>query len=212
MNSRTAILAKLRAAQSPFPTVAAPTDHISVTPIEGLPQEALKARFVREATLLAAVVHQPESNEAAIATVLELIGDDSSVLAWDDLPLTGLEEALSDANITRAHPRDGSVRVGITGAAAALAATGSLVVSSGAGQPRSASLLPATHIALITDAHLLPNFEAWVALQRADGTAAFRAIANTVLISGPSRTADIAMELILGMHGPRSLHIIFCPA
>lgn len=47
--------------------------------------------------------------------------------------------------------------------------------------------------------------ESWLAQKRLND---IRAASNVVIISGASRTADIAMELILGMHGPRELHII----
>lgn len=211
MTSRDAILGRLRAARRPFPDISAPTDHLPMSPIADTDNAILKARFIAEAELLSATIHQPESVEAALDTIFEIIGEEKQVIAWEELPLPALHAALIAKGVTLADVRDSAVRVGITGASAALAATGSLVVTSGAGKPRSASLLPPIHIALITENQLLPNFESWVALQRAEDLATFRATANTVLISGPSRTADIAMELILGMHGPRALHIIFCP-
>jgi L-lactate utilization protein LutC len=211
MTSRERILERLRNARRPFPDIPAPTNHRAVSPIIETGTAALKARFVTEAELLSATVHQPDTVEAALDTIFEIIGEEKAVIAWEELPLPTLHTALAAKGILRAEVRDASVRVGITGATAALAATGSLVVTSGAGKPRSASLLPPIHIALITEKQLLPNFESWVAQQRTDHLETFRATANTVLISGPSRTADIAMELILGMHGPRVLHIIFCP-
>jgi L-lactate dehydrogenase complex protein LldG len=211
MTSRDAILGRLRAARRPFPEISAPTDHLPISPIVDTDRAALKTRFIAEAELLSATIHQPESMEAALDTIFEIMGEETQVIAWEELPLPSLHAALTAKGVTFANVRDSSVRVGITGASAALAATGSLVVTSGAGKPRSASLLPPIHIALITESQLLPHFESWVALQRAEELDSFRATANTVLISGPSRTADIAMELILGMHGPRALHIIFCP-
>lgn len=211
MTSRDAILGRLRAARRPFPDIPAPTQHLPISPMADTDSAALKTRFIAEAELLSATIHQPENVEAVLETIFEIIGEEKKVIAWEALPLPSLHAALTAKGVTLADVRDSAVRVGITGASAALAATGSLVVTSGAGKPRSASLLPPIHIALITENQLLPNFERWIALQRAEGLATFRATANTVLISGPSRTADIAMELILGMHGPRALHIIFCP-
>ena len=50
----------------------------------------------------------------------------------------------------------------------------------------------------------MPTFETWMAAQDLDQ---FRSASNVVLISGPSRTADIANELVMGVHGPGSVQI-----
>jgi L-lactate dehydrogenase complex protein LldG len=105
-------------------------------------------------------------------------------------------------------PDDASVEVGITGASAALAATGTLVLVSGKGRPRSPSLLPPIHIAVVKTDQIETTLERWVEQQRKDGLDTLRASSNVILISGPSRTADIAMTLVMGMHGPKKMHII----
>ena len=81
---------------------------------------------------------------------------------------------LDSLGVSVAEPNDGDVRVGITGATAALAATGSLVLESGAGRPRSASLLPDVHIALMTADQLHNDLEDWQLAQQASGYPAFR--------------------------------------
>ena len=95
----------------------------------------------------------------------------------------------------------------ITGVSTALAATGSLVLESGAGRYRSSSLLPDLHIALMTPERLLPDLEGWQEAQQARGYPAFRESSNTVIVTGPSKTADIGQQLIKGAHGPREVHI-----
>lgn len=211
MTSREKILGKLRAARAPFPDVAPPTVPLAVTPLEGASRADLVERFVAEATKVLATVYQPTTEAEAVQTVLRVIGDDAAVMTWDQLPLAGVQAALVAQGTQVIPVPDATVRVGVTGVRAALAATGSLILTSGAGRARAASLLPPVHIALVRTGQILPTFEAWVAQQRAEGLATFRNTANTVLITGPSRTADIAMELILGMHGPREVHIVLCP-
>ncbi|MEZ4518784.1 MAG: lactate utilization protein [Chloroflexota bacterium] len=100
------------------------------------------------------------------------------------------------------------MRVGLTGADAGLAATGSLVLQSGSGRYRAASLLPPLHIAVLTADRIVPDLENWWTQQRAAGLDQVRQRSNIVVITGPSRTADIAMQLVMGMHGPRELHLI----
>jgi L-lactate dehydrogenase complex protein LldG len=91
---------------------------------------------------------------------------------------------------------------GLTAVDAALAETGSLVVSSGPGRSRMVSLLPPVHIALVPASSLTPDLFTWTA---ARGQAVPAAL---TLISGPSKTADIEQTLAIGVHGPKRLIVI----
>jgi L-lactate dehydrogenase complex protein LldG len=76
---------------------------------------------------------------------------------------------------------------------------------SGAGRPRLASLLPPVHVALVRRAQIVASLGAWLDEQPTRPAEA----ANCVVITGPSRTADIEMTLTRGVHGPRSIHVVF---
>jgi len=207
--SRDAILQRLRSA-GPFQEIDEPADPIRVVPIEDRSLEWLLARFIGAAEKLACVVHQPAGAEDAVRVILEIVDRNSPILSWDlkHVPLPGLEEALATAGIARSQEPNASARIGLTGADAALSATGSLVLSTGPGKPRAASLLPPVHIAVLQPGRILPDLESWVAKQREKGLRAFRDMSGAMVISGPSRTADIAMQLTLGMHGPKTVHVL----
>jgi len=208
-NTRDQILAKLRAAQQPFTDVPPFENPRAVVPITDHSPAALLALFVQEAEKLGCMVYQQPEAES-IAQILALIGDDKTILSWDfkhiPLPKLAHELAVQGIKVAESPTQDG-VRVGITGADALLAGTGSLVVCSGAGKPRATSLLPDVHIAVARASQLVADFETWTAQQKSSGQSAYRVPANTVIISGPSKTADIAQELIKGAHGPRVVHL-----
>jgi L-lactate dehydrogenase complex protein LldG len=150
------------------------------------------------------------------------VGFERQILSWhpDALPVPGLAEALHDLDLTLVTPEElrspesraavRYIRYGLTGVEAAFASTGSLLVASGPQTPRSASLLPIRHIALIPFARLYPTMEHWLRHQRETGTLTtfLRSHANVTMISGPSKSADIEMNLTLGVHGPRYVYAI----
>ncbi|MFO7537064.1 MAG: lactate utilization protein [Chloroflexota bacterium] len=210
MSSREQILGRLRQRKErPFPTSEPAPTHRAVVPPGDQSPVAWRARFIDEAQKAGCIVHEADSPEAAIAVILEIVGEDTAVSAWDPahIPLLGLGKALDKANIKRVE-QDAGVRVGLTGVDAALAATGSVVVVSGNGRARTASLLPPIHIAVVTASQIMPDLESWWAAQKAAGWEQIRRHSNVVVITGPSRTADIAMQLVMGMHGPRNLHLV----
>src|SRR5262245_2443711 len=101
--------------------------------------------------------------------------------------------------------------LGVTGADVAIAETGTLVVVSGAGRPRSASLLPACRVAVFDRDVPVASLrqmglvlEAW---HEGDEPSWWGAAIN--FITGPSRTADIELTLTRGVHGPKEVHAIF---
>jgi L-lactate dehydrogenase complex protein LldG len=101
--------------------------------------------------------------------------------------------------------------LGLTGADLAVAETGSLVLLSGAGRPRSTSLLPPCHVAVFDRGALVESLtqagvflEAW----NGDGRPGWRGGVINV-ITGPSRTADIELTLTRGVHGPKEVHAVF---
>jgi L-lactate dehydrogenase complex protein LldG len=147
------------------------------------------------------------------------------VLSWDQdqLPVPGLLDALRAAqvDVTSSElphedaPRGAAlskwetVKVGLTGADAALAATGTLALRSGVGRSRLASLSVETHFAFITEDQFRESWEAWLADSGPQSAGAWVAGASSVsLISGPSRTADIEMTLTVGVHGPREVVVV----
>ena len=209
MSSRERILETLRQGKRPFPPINPPLFYHPMTPVADDSPAALLARFVVEAQKAACVVHQAQTPEAAIGVVLQLLGAETAVSAWDPahIPIPGLADALEKAG-KRLVGQDAAVRVGLTGVDAALAATGSVVVMSGNGRWRAASLLPPVHIAVVQSSQIVPNLESWWAAQKAAGLEHTRQRSNIVVITGPSRTADIAMQLVMGMHGPQELHLI----
>jgi L-lactate dehydrogenase complex protein LldG len=210
INSRQKILHRLRQANKPFPAAELPAKLLAVTPLDAADGQSLTKRFIREAEALACVVQLVADDAAAVRAVLAILDEQQRILAWNfrHIPCAGLQQALHEAGVAVTSQAEETARSGITGAEAGLAATGSLVLVSGPGRERTTALLPESHIVIIRQSQIVSNFEAWLAKQRQDALPAFQQVANINIISGPSRTADIAMELILGMHGPANLHII----
>jgi len=204
MSSRDRILSKLRAARQPFADVRAATDREHRGPFDDTAPAILRARFVREAEALGCMVTPCAGPAQGIERLLALIAPDRAIQRWDfaHIPLPGLAEALAGIQDV---PGDASVRIGLTGVDAALAGTGSLVLVSGPGKPRQPSLVPPVHIAVVIADQIVPNFDTWAAGQPAER---IRASSSIAVISGPSRTADIANITVRGVHGPGVVHII----
>lgn len=93
--------------------------------------------------------------------------------------------------------------VGITAPSMAVADSATLLEIPDPGRPRSTSLLPSIHIALIRRENIIATLsEAYAMLEKIQLPDSF------VFISGPSKTADIEAQLVHGAHGPRELHLV----
>jgi L-lactate dehydrogenase complex protein LldG len=196
MSSRAAIFARLRA-QSHVPP-AAPTAYRPAV------VDDLAVRLVERATSVLAtgeIIARLDDLPAAAAAYLAArdlpreaaIARDLAHLAWGDAGLRVLEA-----------PSRRSVTASVAYAPAAIAETGSLVLTS-----REApwpNLLADTHIAVVPRSHIVPSFEE--AVGRLAGNRLPRSLH---VVTGPSRTGDIEQTLELGAHGAVRLHIVVVP-
>ncbi len=96
------------------------------------------------------------------------------------------------------------VQAGITAADAGIADTGTLVLRPGAHEPRTLSLVPPVHVAVLRASRLYASLPAAMpAMQPPAGLPT-----NLLLVTGPSKTADIQQVLAYGAHGPKELVIV----
>jgi L-lactate dehydrogenase complex protein LldG len=102
----------------------------------------------------------------------------------------------------------GQSEVGITGADYGLADTGTLVLRSVPGQDRGSSLLPPVHITLLDRSKILPGSDELLFILAEDTKHAGSMKSCITLITGPSKTADIELTLVRGVHGPGELFVI----
>jgi L-lactate dehydrogenase complex protein LldG len=196
-------------------------------PFVHAPQDDLTAQFAAELARLEGYPHRCADDEEALETIRDILQQHSatSVIAWDrdqiglaglDLLLDGLGIAATDGRV--AHTGDERAarlqalepaQVCISGADVGIAESGSLLLLSGAGRGRMASLLAPVHIAVLRVGQLVRGLgEALAHIQAQRGPDVFADASNLTLITGPSRTADIELTLTLGVHGPREIHVV----
>jgi L-lactate utilization protein LutC len=97
--------------------------------------------------------------------------------------------------------------VGITGVDFAIAETGTVAMKPGIGSSRLVSLTPEVHIGVMTPESIIPSLDELFALTRDQHLSGeHKGMIN--LITGPSRTADIEANLVIGVHGPREVHLV----
>lgn len=100
---------------------------------------------------------------------------------------------------------DGDDPVGVALARAGVAETGTVVMASGAASPTKLNYLPESHIVILAAGNIVASYEQGLDIAR--GTDAL--LPRTInWISGPSRTADIEQTILVGVHGPKRIHIV----
>jgi L-lactate dehydrogenase complex protein LldG len=95
--------------------------------------------------------------------------------------------------------------VSVTPCLLAIADTGTVVISSRLNGGRRAGLVDPVHVVEAHLDQLVPDLATaleWLAAELGEAS-------NVVLVTGPSRTADIEQTLIRGVHGPGELHVVF---
>lgn len=187
--------------------------------------DALVESFQQNLLSVGGELYQAITSAAVVAQIIQLTKDlnTTDLLAWEEanLPLPGLTAQLQASGlrlINGSLAPDPAERhqqltefsqplVGLTGALAGLADTGSIALASGAGRGRVASLLPVLHIALLPRRQFYPTMAAFLA----DHSQVVTQSSNLVFITGPSRTADIEMVITRGVHGPKRLAVVLLP-
>jgi L-lactate dehydrogenase complex protein LldG len=207
--ARDYILHKVRTALGR--TAAAPAEPAPAARIR-VPQMGTNERielFARKLDGLAAKFYRAPSAADACEYVASLLAGRAAVASNAPFlaecgiaALPGVRSGFTDREALRAACAEAPA--GITSADYALADTGTLVMFSSREEPRLISLLPPLHVAVVPREKILTGLDELLALvpRPADRTS------SMVLITGPSRTADIEQILVRGVHGPGELHVV----
>ena len=214
-SSRKYILNSLRQAAAVHGTVQAPAEPIQ--PKRFSPAEKVK-RLKRLMETVRTEVHITSAD--AWGDDLKDILRQKNVRSLLFAPLTDLGKKLEDAwqpeqeqlpellpyqrDIEEFREELFQIDAGITDTRGAIAETGALIIWPTPEEPRLISLVPPIHIALLSAGNIHDTFSDVISIENwAD-----QMPTNALLISGPSKTADIEMTLAFGVHGPKELIVI----
>ena len=167
----------------------------------------LVGRFAEELTAADGTAHR---GAQASSVALEVAGPEPTVVAVDDdASLDTVADALAAAGHRVLRPSDESYRatlpraaVGVTRCLAAIADTGTLLLTFDRSHPRATSLLPRSHLAVVHAEDLVPSLAEALARIPSPPPSA------VTFVTGPSRSADIEQILTLGVHGPAHVHAV----
>lgn len=177
-----------------------------------IPQHQQVELFSKMATEVAATVERVPGLDAipdVVAGYLAGLNLPAEIRLAPDASLDGIPWERRPTLTVSTGPARDSDGASLTGAFAAVAETGTLMLTSGPGHPTTLNFLPDTHIVVLRRSAVVGTYEeAWDRLRAA--AAEFEGgVPRTVnFVTGPSRTGDIEQKIELGAHGPRRLHIL----
>ena len=199
--SREQFLRRVREATGRDPRVPVTLPPPPPAPSSPVDVAAMVARFKLEQEAVLGRVHVVASPSGAREVLLAVVAGAGTYIRSPHAILdeVGLEAIAGELGIRMAPAEDADV--GVTGCELAVAATGSVVLSSGWG--RLAALLPPHHVVLLTADQLVPDInDAYLLLAREEPPGAWG------FHTGPSRSADIEQTMALGVHGPGRVDVI----
>jgi L-lactate dehydrogenase complex protein LldG len=184
-----------------------------------IPQRAAALGPGERVALFVAMAEEVQTTVARVASDAAVPAEIARYLAGQNLPAelvvapdTSLDAIPWESQPllrTRRGKAEASDAVSLTPCLAAVAETGTLMLTSGAGTPTTLNFLPDTHIVVLRAGQVVASYEDGWDLVRAGAAASGRTWPRTInLITGPSRTGDIEQRIQLGAHGPRRLHIV----
>jgi L-lactate dehydrogenase complex protein LldG len=183
----------------------------------GIPPSERYERFRARLESVGGRVRRVASVAEARAAVAELASTGGARRVFlSDAPLVARVSAGLAPGLAYVGPRSPraelfEAELGLTAAQWGVAETGTLVLESAEESHRLASLLPPVHVALLPAERLLGTLgEALAAVRAPAGAPSSEAPRSRTitLVTGPSRTADIELTLVVGVHGPRELHVL----
>ena len=200
-DARDAVLGRIRAALADRPQPPA-----AVLPPAPPPPEHPVALFAERAGEYRAAVHRVgRAGVAALVAEICAAHGVSRLAVPHDLPEHWLPPgvaATADATVAALDGVDGV----LTGCAAAIAETGTIVLDGGPGQGiRALTLVPDLHVCVVPEEVVCASVSE--AFARVEASVRERR-APLTLISGPSATSDIELSRVEGVHGPRRLEIV----
>jgi L-lactate dehydrogenase complex protein LldG len=167
----------------------------------------LFAHMVEAASGTIARVGAAAEVPAAVADFLRGLNLPLRLRHGDDPRLTALPWGNAPALEVSRGPSDGHDLAAVSHAFAAVAETGTVVLTSGPDNPTTLNFLPDLHVVVVEAGAVASDFE--TVMEELRDRYGVGTLPRTVnMITGPSRSADIEQTLILGAHGPRKLHVV----
>lgn len=211
MSARDEILASIRRELGPHREPVPGPDREGTAPgrPSGLEDRAARvARFRAELETVAGRVHVVRDEAAARARLAELCADARDVALSDSELVADLSSDVRASTFLATSDRARLLEcdVGVSEAQWGIAETGTLCLVSSTERNREVSLVPPLHVAILDADGILSHLGD--ALRAARGSSGAEPPPLITLVTGPSRTADIELSLVIGVHGPQVLHVL----
>ena len=219
--NRPSVLDDVRAALGRQTTLSPAPLEPFVEPADSVKRGELIERFIEEAIAVRAQVHQLSDRRQLIEKILEICSGQSGDVAISDAELfreIDLVRELTARNLStfvgdkaeheKLVARLANCGAGVTAADYGIAETGTIVLNSDEANALLVSLLPPTHIAVVSSERIIATIDDAISRTSRERMRGSNPTRSITLITGPSRTSDVELVLSIGVHGPKALHVI----